>query len=106
MSRTRHHPDHELQLMQRVLRDLAKLTPAGRERVVSYWQHRITSMPSAPPAPHGEQQLDLEADALCHHDRGGVVAPLHGLDDDTHAHPHTPSEIFSQNPASIQSDIH
>ena len=71
----KHHPDHELQLMQRVLRDLAKLTPEGRERVVAYWQHRITSMPDAPPPAHGEQQLDLEADALRPRTEGGVGAP-------------------------------
>ena len=85
MSRTKHHPDYELQLMQRVLRDLAKLTPAGRERVVAYWQHRIASMPDAPPAPHGEQQLDLEADALRLQNGGGVGAPLQRLAADTHA---------------------
>ena len=75
MSRTKHHPDYELQLMQRVLRDLAKLTPAGRERVVACWQRRIASMPDAPPTPHGEQQLDLEADALRTTIEGGCWCP-------------------------------
>ena len=93
----KHHPDHELQLMQRVLRDLAKLTPAGRERVVAYWQHRVASMTDAPPAAHGEQQLDLEVDALRTRIEGGVGAPLHAASTDTHAHPHTPSEIFGTN---------
>jgi hypothetical protein len=61
MSRA-HKPDHELQLMQRVLRDLAKLSPRGRHRVVAYWAARIDMMP-AQAETHGEQQLDIE-DAL------------------------------------------
>ena len=80
MSRTKHHPDYEVQLMQRVLRDLAKLTPAGRERVVAYWQHRIASMPATAPATHGEQQLDLEADALRTRTEGVLVSPSRGID--------------------------
>jgi hypothetical protein len=58
----KHKPDHELQLMQRVLRDLAKLSPLGRRRVVAYWTARIDQLPDQPDR-HGEQQLDIE-DAL------------------------------------------
>jgi hypothetical protein len=59
---SKRNPDHELQLMQRVLRDLGKLPPAGRRRAVSYWANRIDELPEQPEA-HGAQQLDIE-DAL------------------------------------------
>ena len=55
----KHKPDHELQLMQRVLRELAKLPSAGRRRAVTYWADRIGQMPEQPET-HGEQQLDIE----------------------------------------------
>jgi hypothetical protein len=57
---TRHKPDHEIQLMQRVLRDLRELSVAGRVRVTTYWSDRIAEMPDDPSERHGEQQLDIE----------------------------------------------
>jgi hypothetical protein len=57
---TRHKPDHEIQLMQRVLRDLRELTPAGRVRATAYWSDRIGEMPDDPGERHGDQQLDIE----------------------------------------------
>lgn len=57
---TRHKPDHEIQLMQRVLRDLRELTPAGRVRATAYWSDRIGEMPADTGERHGEQQLDIE----------------------------------------------
>jgi hypothetical protein len=45
--------------MQRVLRDLEKLPPLGRRRVVAYWSARIDQLPVRADG-HGEQQLDLE----------------------------------------------
>jgi hypothetical protein len=60
---TRHKPDHEIQLMQRVLRDLRELTPAGRLRATAYWSDRIGEMPADSGERHGEQQLDI-VDAL------------------------------------------
>ena len=59
---TRHKPDHEIQLMLRVLRDLQVLPKAGRHRVLAYWNARADDMPEAASG-HGEQQLDIE-DAL------------------------------------------
>jgi hypothetical protein len=59
---TKRNPDHELQLMQRVLRDLAKLSPAGRRRATTYWANRIEELPEQAET-HGDQQLDIE-DAL------------------------------------------
>jgi len=55
----RHRPDHEMATMRRGMHMLAKLSPAGRERVVAYWQSRLSAFPEAPAA-HGEQQLDIE----------------------------------------------
>jgi hypothetical protein len=46
--------------MQRVLRDLEKLPPLGRRRVVTYWASRIDQLPVRTTDGHGEQQLDLE----------------------------------------------
>ena len=57
---TRHKPDHEIQLMQRVLRDLRELTPAGRLRATAYWSDRIGEMPADTSERYGEQQLDIE----------------------------------------------
>ena len=44
-------------------RSLAKLTPAGRERVVAYWQHRIGSMPDAAPA-HGSMRAHMSTEEI------------------------------------------
>jgi hypothetical protein len=66
-TRTRHKPDHEIQLMLRVLRDLQALPPAGRQRVLAYWNARAGDMPSNVGNQHGEQQLDIT----------DVLPPLH-----------------------------
>ena len=58
---TKHRPDYEMQLMQRVLRDLEKLSMAGRKRVIMYWLVRSDEMPDTEGA-HGMQQLDIEED--------------------------------------------
>lgn len=55
----RHRPDHEMDVMRRGMGLLAKLSPAGRQRVVAYWTQRLTQFPAATDA-HGEQQLDIE----------------------------------------------
>ena len=44
-------------------RSLAKLTPAGGERVVAYWQHRIGSMPDAAPA-HGSMRAHMSTEEI------------------------------------------
>jgi hypothetical protein len=59
---TRHKPDHEIQLMLRVLRDLQALPKAGRYRVLAYWNARADDMPETASG-YGEQQMDIE-DAL------------------------------------------
>ena len=56
---TKHRPDYEMQLMQRVLRDLEKLSMAGRKRVIMYWLVRSDEMPDTEGAA-GAQQLDIE----------------------------------------------
>ena len=56
----RHKPDHEAHLIQRLLRELQRLPPAGRHRVVAYLAARIDEMPQHIPEPAGPQQLDLE----------------------------------------------
>ena len=56
----RHKPDHEAALMQRLLRELQRLPPPGRRRVVAYVAARIDEMPQHVPEPFGPQQLDLE----------------------------------------------
>jgi hypothetical protein len=68
---TRHKPDHELQLMLRVLRDLQALPPAGRQRVLAYWNARAPEMPVEGGNRHGEQQLDI-TDVI------PAMPPLHG----------------------------
>ena len=55
----KHQPDHEMDIMRRGLRDLARLSPEGRKRVVLYWHSRIDAMLPVENA-HGEQQLDIE----------------------------------------------
>jgi hypothetical protein len=55
----RHRPDHEMEVMRNGMRLLAKLSPAGRQRVVAYWTQRLTQFPPSPDA-SGEQQLDIE----------------------------------------------
>jgi hypothetical protein len=55
----RHRPDHEMDVMRRGMSLLAKLSPAGRTRVVAYWADRLAQFPAATDA-HGEQQLDIE----------------------------------------------
>jgi len=60
---TRRDPDYEMQFMQRGLRDLARLSPPGRRRVLAYWCARAETLPSPEPGDdHGAQQLDIEAD--------------------------------------------
>lgn len=44
-------------------RSLAKLTSAGRERIVAYWQHRIGSMPDAAPA-HGSMRAHMSTEEI------------------------------------------
>jgi hypothetical protein len=56
---TKHKPDHEMEIMRRGLRDLARLPPEGRKRAVTYWSSRIEEMPATADS-HGEQQLDIE----------------------------------------------
>jgi len=56
---TKHKPDHEMEIMRRGLRDLASLSPAGRERVLAYLIARSGTIPETAET-HGEQQLDLE----------------------------------------------
>jgi hypothetical protein len=55
----KHRPDYEMQLMQRVLRDLEKLSQAGRKRVIMYWLVRSDEMPDSEGVA-GAQQLDIE----------------------------------------------
>ena len=56
----RHQPDHEMQIMRRTLRELAILTPEGRNRVLAYLTARIDTLPPPPTCGFGEQQLDIE----------------------------------------------
>lgn len=57
----KHEPDHEIEIMRRGLRYLTSLPPAGRRRVLDYWNSRAETMPLAG-EDHGGQQLDIEAD--------------------------------------------
>jgi hypothetical protein len=56
---TKHRPDHEMEVMRRGLRDLAELPPAGRKRVLAYWNDRVADLP-ATDGKAGPQQLDIE----------------------------------------------
>lgn len=67
----KHRPDHELDIMRRGLRDLTRLSPAGRERVVQYWSARAASLPATAET-HGEQQLDIEERIMMPHLKGAA----------------------------------
>jgi hypothetical protein len=56
---TKHSPDAEMRIMQRGLRELAGLSPAGRRRVLAYWCARVETMPAGD-GKLGPQQLDIE----------------------------------------------
>ena len=60
MRSPRHKPDHEMNIMQRGLRELGALPPAGRRRVLAYWCARAETMPATVAETAGEQQLDIE----------------------------------------------
>jgi hypothetical protein len=55
----KHKPDHEMEIMRRGLRDLARLPEPGRRRVLAYWCARAEALPATAER-HGEQQLDIE----------------------------------------------
>jgi len=56
----RHQPDHEFEVMRKMLSYLLQLSPAGRRRSMDYIAARLADMPSDGVERHGEQQLDLE----------------------------------------------
>lgn len=60
---TKHNPDAEMRLMQRMWHDLEALPIAGRRRILVYLFARIDELPEGNGVDHGPQQLDLE-DAL------------------------------------------
>lgn len=66
------NPDHEMEIMRRGLRDLAELSPAGRDRVLRYLSARVESLPGGKDC--GPQQLDIEDAAMPLRATGGIAA--------------------------------
>jgi hypothetical protein len=70
---SKRNPDHEMNVMQRGLRDLAVLPPAGRRRVLAYWCARAEALPEVGNGQHGAQQLDIEDAPMMPHLKGAAA---------------------------------